>query len=91
MSIIYNEQEQKQLQELQKNAEGFANFRNLVARSLYSGQDSVLAAQLLQFLTQMAQDSAKGIEQINATAEARSKKSDSTEKTEEKLKVVKEQ
>ena len=87
MSIIYNEQEQKQLQELQKNAEGFANFRNLVARSLYSGQDAMLAAQLLQFLGQMATDAAKQIEQINATADQRTKTTSSKESKEE-LKVV---
>lgn len=70
--ITFTSEEQLKLNELQQQAEGFANFRNAVARSLSIGQDSVVIANLLQFLGNMAQQSAQQIEQIKSDAQARS-------------------
>jgi len=69
--LIFTEQEQLQIQQLEGQANGFNNFKNLVSRSLYAGQDAALAAQLIQFLTEMTQQSAKQLEAIKLTAQAR--------------------
>jgi hypothetical protein len=69
--VIFTEQEQLQLQQLEGQANGFNNFKNLVSRSLYAGQDATLAAQLIQFLTEMTQQSSKQLEEIRSNAVAR--------------------
>lgn len=72
--ITFTEQEQLKLQELERQAQGFANFKNAVTRSMHSGQDSSLIAQLLQFLHDMAVQSANQIDDLRKTAQQRSNK-----------------
>jgi len=70
--ILFTEAEQLKLQELQANAEGFNNFQLAVSRSLHSGQDTALIANLITFLKQMSAQSSQQIEQIKTDAQARS-------------------
>jgi len=71
--IIFNEDEQIKLVELEKQCQEFANWRNATARSLHSGQDAALVGRLLQFLQHMTAQTAKQIEDIRLGAEKRSK------------------
>lgn len=71
--ITFTDAEQLKLQELEAQAQEYANWRNSVARSLYAGQDSQLVARLIQFLQHMAVQASKQIEEIRKTAEGRSK------------------
>jgi len=69
--VIYNEQEQKQLQQLDAQVQGFANFKNATLRSLHSGQDAKIVADLVQFLHEIGSQAVKQAETIKAAAEAR--------------------
>ena len=71
--VTFTEDEQLKLQELELQAKEYANWRNSVARSLHSGQDSPLIARLIQFLEHMAIQASKQIDEIRTAAQSRSK------------------
>jgi len=69
--VIFNEQEQLQLQNLQKQGEDFTAWKTAMTRSLHSGQDSILVANLIQFLQNLIQQVAQQIELVTANAKRR--------------------
>lgn len=69
--IIYNEQEQKLLADLERNAQGFVRFKEAVLRGLHIGQDSRTVADLVQFLHELSQQAASQIQSIQQGALAR--------------------
>lgn len=75
----FTEEEQLKLQELESQGQGFANFKAAITRSLHSGQDSVIIANLLQFLHNMTQQSAQQIEEVQKAAKARTAKDETKE------------
>lgn len=69
--IVFSSEEQLKLQDLENQINGFTGFKNLVTRSLYAGQDSALAAQLLNFLSDLITQSMNQVNQIRTNAQER--------------------
>ena len=69
--VIFNEQEQLQLQNLQKQCEDFTTWKNVLNRSLYCGLDTILVANLLQFLQNLVQQCGQQIELVTNNAKKR--------------------
>lgn len=69
--VVFNEAEQLKLTELNNQIQGFTNFKNAVSRSLHAGQDSVIIANLLTFLHNMALQSQTQADELNKSAQAR--------------------
>ena len=69
--ITFNEQEQLQLQQLQQQNDSFNAWGNAISRSLHAGQDSVLVANLLQFLKNLIDQNAQNIEAVKTGAQKR--------------------
>lgn len=69
--LIFNEQEQLQLQELQSQNESFNAWGSAISRSLHSGQDTVLVANLLQFLKNLVNQNIKNIDSVSSSAKKR--------------------
>lgn len=90
--ITFTEEEQIKLRELEDQAQGFANWRNVVLRSLYAGQDATSVANLGQFLQNLALQSAQQIEEIKKQAQVRGTVSEVKQESkseDKKLKKVK--
>lgn len=68
---VYTPDEQLKLTELSKQVQGFAAFKTAVARSLSSGQDSVVIANLLKFLSDIEVQSNNQMQEINIAAKKR--------------------
>lgn len=71
--ITFTEEEQLKLGELEVQAQEYVTWRNCVSRSLHAGQDGASIARLLQFLQHMAVNASKQIDEVRASAQARSK------------------
>lgn len=69
--VIFNEAEQLELQQLQQQNESFNAWGSATSRSLHSGQDTLLIANLLQFLKNLITQNNKNIENVTASAKAR--------------------
>lgn len=70
--VVYSSEQQLQLQELEKQINGFNSFKAAVGRGLFSGQDSILAANLIGFLDNLSSQSMKQVKQIQDDAKAKS-------------------
>lgn len=69
--IIFNEQEQLRLQELQGQNEAFNAWGQAISRSLHSGQDAVLVANLINFLKNLIDQNNKNAEEVKSGAQKR--------------------
>jgi len=69
--ITYTPEEQVKLNEFDRQVQAFNNFRMVVARSLYQGQDAPSVQQLLQFLHEIASQASKQMEEIKVLASQR--------------------
>lgn len=69
--VIFNEAEQLELQQLQQQNESFNNWGNAISRSLHVGQDTLLVANLLQFLQNLIKQNNKSVENLTANAKQR--------------------
>jgi len=69
--LTFTPEEQIKLTELDRQVQAFSNFRTVVARSLYCGQDAPVAQQLLQFLQEITAQSSKQIEEVKTLANQR--------------------
>jgi hypothetical protein len=69
--ITFTTEEQVKLTELDRQVQAFSNFRTLVARSLYIGQDALIVQQLLHFLQEITGQSSKQIEEVKTLASQR--------------------
>lgn len=69
--LIFNEQEQLQLQQLQTQGADYSAWGHAISRSLHSGQDSLLVSGLLQFLNSLISQANKQVEQLTVNAKQR--------------------
>jgi len=69
--ITFTAEESVKLSELDRQVQAFSNFRIVVARSLYCGQDAPVVQQLLQFLQEITAQSSKQIEEVKTLANQR--------------------
>ena len=69
--VIFNETEQLELQQLQSQNESFNAWGSAISRSMHSGQDTLLVANLLQFLKNLITQNTKNIDNVTASAKAR--------------------
>lgn len=70
--IVFSPEEQLQLQQLENQGNAFTAYKNLVTRSLYAGQDAPLAANLLNFLSDLVAQSTNQVNAVRSQAQARS-------------------
>ena len=81
--VTFNEAEQLELQQLQQQNESFNAWGSATSRSLHSGQDTLLIANLLQFLKNLITQNNKNIENVTAAAKARMAAESTSEATAE--------
>ena len=82
--VIFNEQEQLELQQLQQQNDSFNAWGAAISRSLHCGQDSVLVANLLNFLKNLVDQNNKNIEAFKTGAQKRIANESAAKDTEKK-------
>jgi DNA polymerase II small subunit/DNA polymerase delta subunit B len=69
--VTYNEQEQLQLQNLKTQNDSFNAWGSAISRSLHIGSDTLLVANLLQFLKNLIGQNDNQAKQLEIAAKAR--------------------
>lgn len=72
--VVFTSEEQLLLQQLESQVNGFNGFKNLVARSLYQGQDAPTAVDLQNFLSNLVSQATEQVKKIQAAAKERNSK-----------------